>query len=133
MSELAELTRQVIELREKVAFPPEIVGEALAQLRQLDGIEEAVIVSTCNRTELYLEQGDETDAQGNTSAPTEIVQARRQLLHRNVAAAIEYLHAANLDAVSEEIARHYEAGDRPKEAAIYYERAARVASKEQTI
>lgn len=43
-----------IELREKVAFPPEIVGRAIDQLREMDRVEEIVIVSTCNRTELYL-------------------------------------------------------------------------------
>jgi len=43
-----------IALREKVAFPPEIVGDALRQVRDLSYVEEVVIVSTCNRTELYL-------------------------------------------------------------------------------
>lgn len=44
-----------IELREKVAFPPEIVESALAEILALPTIEEVVIVSTCNRTELYLD------------------------------------------------------------------------------
>ena len=44
-----------IALREKVAFPPEIIGEALYQVNDLEAIEEVVIVSTCNRTELYLD------------------------------------------------------------------------------
>ena len=44
-----------IALREKVAFPPEIIGEALYQVHNLEAIEEVVIVSTCNRTELYLD------------------------------------------------------------------------------
>ena len=43
-----------IELREKVAFPPEIVGRAIDQLKEMERVEEVVIVSTCNRTELYL-------------------------------------------------------------------------------
>ena len=42
-------------LREKVAFPPEIVADALLQVRGLDAVEEVVIVSTCNRTEVYLD------------------------------------------------------------------------------
>ena len=42
-----------VEVRSKVAFPPESVGQALAELRRLDGICEAAILSTCNRTELY--------------------------------------------------------------------------------
>jgi len=43
-----------IELREKVAFPPEIVARAIDQLKAMPAVDEAVIVSTCNRTELYL-------------------------------------------------------------------------------
>lgn len=48
-------TTASIALREKVAFPPERVEQALAQLRELPVVNEAVIVSTCNRTELYLD------------------------------------------------------------------------------
>ena len=43
-----------IALREKVAFPPETLREALSQVRGLSGIDEVVIVSTCNRTEVYV-------------------------------------------------------------------------------
>lgn len=43
-----------IELREKVAFPPEIVARAIEQLKAMPAVDEVVIVSTCNRTELYL-------------------------------------------------------------------------------
>ncbi|MEQ8952749.1 MAG: glutamyl-tRNA reductase [Gammaproteobacteria bacterium] len=61
------------ELREKVAFPPDLVEEALRQLSSLDGVLESVIVSTCNRTEVYLEVGDPgSDDAGEiefTSAP----------------------------------------------------------------
>ncbi len=42
-----------VELRGKVAFPPEQIDAALADLCSLDGVEEAVILSTCNRTEVY--------------------------------------------------------------------------------
>ena len=44
-----------IALREKVAFPPELIAKATAQLVELPDVNEAVIVSTCNRTELYLD------------------------------------------------------------------------------
>jgi glutamyl-tRNA reductase len=54
-----------IDLREKVAFPPEIVARAIDQLRKLEGVEEVVIVSTCNRTELYLA----VDLVGDPGAP----------------------------------------------------------------
>lgn len=43
-----------VALREKVAFPPETMAGALHNLLAVGQVEEAVIVSTCNRTELYL-------------------------------------------------------------------------------
>lgn len=50
-------------MREKVAFPPEIVESALADIRALPAVQEVVIVSTCNRTEVYLDF-EEDAAQG---------------------------------------------------------------------
>lgn len=43
-------------VRERVAFTPELQVEALQQLCRLTGSREAAILSTCNRSELYLEQ-----------------------------------------------------------------------------
>ncbi len=42
-----------IALREKVAFAPEALPNALASLRAIEGVHEAALLSTCNRTELY--------------------------------------------------------------------------------
>lgn len=42
-----------VEVRERVAFAPEQVSEALADACTAAAIEEVVILSTCNRTELY--------------------------------------------------------------------------------
>jgi glutamyl-tRNA reductase len=42
-----------ISIRERLAFPAEQVAHALRKLRRLPGIEEAAILSTCNRTEFY--------------------------------------------------------------------------------
>ncbi|MCB1842300.1 MAG: glutamyl-tRNA reductase [Halioglobus sp.] len=42
-----------VEMRERVAFAPEQVGEALLDARQACDVPEVVILSTCNRTELY--------------------------------------------------------------------------------
>jgi len=44
-----------VDFREQVAFPPEKVVDAIERARALDGVEELVIVSTCNRTELYVD------------------------------------------------------------------------------
>ena len=42
-----------LEVREKLAFPAERQSEALADLAAQPGVGEAVLVSTCNRTEVY--------------------------------------------------------------------------------
>jgi len=43
-----------VELRERVAFPEDHVTDALIQVkRDVAGVQEAAIISTCNRTELY--------------------------------------------------------------------------------
>ena len=67
-----------IEMREKVAFPPEIVESALAEVHALPPIEEVVIVSTCNRTEIYL---DFAEIDAEAPAGDEFAQ-NRQLLDR---------------------------------------------------
>ena len=48
-------TTASIDLREKVAFPPAIISEALSDLMALPAVAEAVVVSTCNRTEIYVD------------------------------------------------------------------------------
>ncbi len=42
-----------VDVRERVAFPPEHLRDALADLQGHGGAREAAILSTCNRTELY--------------------------------------------------------------------------------
>ena len=43
-----------VELRERVAFPADHLQDALRQIkRDVAGLDEAAIMSTCNRTELY--------------------------------------------------------------------------------
>lgn len=42
-----------VEIREKLTFPANRQEEALARLTESDAVAEAVIVSTCNRTEIY--------------------------------------------------------------------------------
>lgn len=43
-----------VSLREQVAFDEGAAGDALLDLSRQDGVEEAMILSTCNRTELYV-------------------------------------------------------------------------------
>jgi glutamyl-tRNA reductase len=42
-----------LEIREKLAFPQDRQAQALAELAGQSGVAEAVLVSTCNRTEVY--------------------------------------------------------------------------------
>ena len=43
-----------VELREQVAYAGDDVTRALHQLLALEGVDEALLLSTCNRTEFYL-------------------------------------------------------------------------------
>jgi len=51
-----------VEIREKVAFAPERLSGALQELMARKGLQEAAILSTCNRTELYCGTADDNDA-----------------------------------------------------------------------
>ena len=42
-----------IAVRERVAFAPEQIADALSDLLRLEGVQEAAILSTCNRAEIY--------------------------------------------------------------------------------
>jgi glutamyl-tRNA reductase len=43
-----------VRVRERFAVPDALLAEALQRLKKVPGVEEAVILSTCNRTEFYL-------------------------------------------------------------------------------
>ena len=53
-----------LEVREKLAFPPEAQGDALTSLAARPGVSEAVLVSTCNRTEVYCRADDVATVRG---------------------------------------------------------------------
>ncbi len=46
-------TTAPVDIRENIAFNPETLPDALVSLKSQPGVAEAVIVSTCNRTEIY--------------------------------------------------------------------------------
>lgn len=50
-----------LEVRERIAIPPHDVRAAAAALREQSGARETVLLSTCNRTEVYVVEG-ESDA-----------------------------------------------------------------------
>ncbi len=50
-----------VEIREKVSFAPDRIGDTLAALQALPGVQEALVLSTCNRTEITCwHEGEET-------------------------------------------------------------------------
>ncbi|MBS7456623.1 glutamyl-tRNA reductase [Coralloluteibacterium stylophorae] len=50
-----------VALRERVAVADADLGRALAALRAMPGVEEAAVLSTCNRTEIYARVADVAD------------------------------------------------------------------------
>jgi len=52
-----------VEVRERLAFRPETIPAALADLKSREGIAEAVILSTCNRVEITVTTDDQSDPQ----------------------------------------------------------------------
>ncbi|TCV91844.1 glutamyl-tRNA reductase [Luteibacter rhizovicinus] len=51
-----------VSLREQVAFDATVAPEALGDLARQPGVEEAMILSTCNRTELYVSVAEGAEA-----------------------------------------------------------------------
>lgn len=54
-----------VDVRERVSFAPETMSESIASVLTIPGIEETVILSTCNRSEIYCavqETGKSTEA-----------------------------------------------------------------------
>ena len=47
-----------VEIREQVVFAGDEVGQALSRLTEIEGVDEAVLLSTCNRTEFYIITSD---------------------------------------------------------------------------
>lgn len=43
-----------LEIREKLSFSEQLVKQAMLELQRYDGIAENIIISTCNRTEIYV-------------------------------------------------------------------------------
>jgi glutamyl-tRNA reductase len=83
-----------VEVRERLALPDARAGEFMRDLRGGAEVHEAVAVSTCNRTELYLVVGDPVEAESTVLAmlarqagirPTELAGAI--YAHRNCDAA----------------------------------------------
>jgi glutamyl-tRNA reductase len=57
-----------VEVRERLAFREETLASALADLKSRDGVNEAVILSTCNRVEITVTTEDRCDPQSIVDA-----------------------------------------------------------------
>ena len=57
-----------VEIRERLALPQAQAREFVRDLRGSADVQEAVAISTCNRTELYLVVGDPVEAEGSVLA-----------------------------------------------------------------
>ncbi|WP_076413006.1 glutamyl-tRNA reductase [Shewanella sp. UCD-KL12] len=66
-----------VDLREKVAFSPDKIHDAMKSLAKCTQTGEAVIISTCNRTELYTNTASEADV-------TRWLEEYHQLSHEEV-------------------------------------------------
>ena len=73
-------TTAAIDLRERVAFPPEIVSDALQQIAALEGVGEVVVISTCNRTEIYLDFIESGTSAEGEPALNRLLLDRQQLI-----------------------------------------------------
>ena len=83
-----------VDIREKVAFAPERMAEALRELQDIPAINESVIVSTCNRTEIYC------DASSDCSEVITAWLTEHHGLNHNGLSPYIYRH------VDQEVARH---------------------------
>jgi glutamyl-tRNA reductase len=65
-----------IEVRERFAHAAQEIGPALAALRAASGAREGVLLSTCNRTEFYVVEGDRDDDRSAGTAVAELLAER---------------------------------------------------------
>lgn len=87
-----------LEWREQLAFTPQQIPLALAQLKERFPAAEAVLLSTCNRVELYLATGDEEQC----PCHREVVEFLADYHHLEAAQLFERLY----ERVGEDAVRH---------------------------
>ncbi len=69
-----------VDFREQVAFPPEKVGDAIKRASALPCLDELVIVSTCNRTEIYAYLDIDNGADPEAPIAQEVLREQELLL-----------------------------------------------------
>lgn len=79
-----------VKIREQLSFAPDTIADALKDLTAQEAVNEAVILSTCNRTELYCQLNcSDEDAQSATEALIYWLKAHHNLLDTDIS---EYLY-----------------------------------------
>jgi glutamyl-tRNA reductase len=88
-----------IDVRERVALSGEALKAALVELRATDGVEEAFVVSTCNRVEVFVQA--EGEAAARTFFTSRAAQATEHLYVKRGPEAVRHLFrvAASLDSM----------------------------------
>lgn len=91
-------------LRERAAFAPTELSEALADARRVGGLAEVVVLSTCNRTEIITSGAHTADAltrwlAGRTALDADTLQAHGYLLEDEAAVRHVFRVAAGLDSM----------------------------------
>lgn len=96
-----------IDLRERLAFPADRLPAALGMLAQRSGVGEVVLLSTCNRSEIYATCEDPAQARDSLSrflieyhgVPAEIVEPHLYVQHGDQAVRQLFCVAAGLDSL----------------------------------
>lgn len=135
---LAARLAQLSPLAQEVAHLAAVIGRefSFALLAQICELEETALVQGLDelwRRRIIREQHDDTydftHEKLREAAYAALSVPRRRFLHRQVAEALERLFAADLDAVSQQIALHHERAGLPTRAVPYYLRAGEAASR----
>ena len=108
-----------------------VIGRSFAVdlLAQASGVDEMELVRGLDelwKRRIVHERGADYDISHDRIrdvAYAELAPMQRRLFHRRVAQTLEQANAADLDAVSAQLAWHYEHADRRKQAVEYYQRA----------
>ncbi|MFD2179387.1 glutamyl-tRNA reductase [Veronia pacifica] len=86
-----------VDLREKVSFSPQQLRDALRQLKEQPDVRSGVIISTCNRTEIYCEL--------NNAGQDGVVNWLSQFHHLDAETLLPYLYAHHGQAAVEHLMR----------------------------
>lgn len=79
-----------VKIREQLSFAPDSIPEALRDLTSQDAVNEAVILSTCNRTELYCQLNcEDEDSQNAIDALIHWLKVHHNLIDTDIS---EYLY-----------------------------------------